>query len=395
MTAYDLNESDSYSIEGIHYRTSEPISVYVKNGLIESIKPLTGEGERSLPFIGPGLVDLQINGYLGMDFNTDPLQKATVERITRALWSEGVTSYYPTIITNSDEAIEAAMSAIAGACKESPDTERGVAGIHLEGPFISPDDGPRGAHARRYVKPPEWSLFERWQEAAEGRIQIVTLSPEWPEAPDFIAKCKASGVVVSIGHTAAAEEQIREAVAAGAAMSTHLGNGAHVMLPRHPNYIWEQLANDELWTCLIADGFHLPESFLKVAVKAKGNKTMLVSDAVSLSGMPAGEYDLHIGGKVVLTSEGKLHLADNPKILAGSAQMPIWGIAHLAAKQIVPLAEAWDMASVRPSAFMGVPSAQGMNAGAPADLVQFEWDGERIRILKSYKQGKEVYGNER
>jgi N-acetylglucosamine-6-phosphate deacetylase len=159
------------------------------------------------------------------------------------------------------------------------------------------------------------------------------------------------------------------------------------MLPRHPNYLWEQLAQEELWCCLIGDGFHLPDSFIKVAMKVKGNKAMLISDGNHLCGMPPGEYHSHKRIHVVKTPEGKLHLRDNPGILAGSAQMLPWGIGRLAARGVCTLQEAWEMASMRPAEFVGLPVRQGLAIGAPADLVLFTQEGQSIRILQVYKNG--------
>jgi N-acetylglucosamine-6-phosphate deacetylase len=371
--------------------TGALIAVAVSDGHIVRVDEAADVREDQVCWIGPGLVDLQINGFAGDDFNAVPVECGRLHRVTRALWREGVTAYMPTVITNGDEAILQAVSAIAKACDEDAATNAGVAGIHLEGPFLSPEDGPRGAHNRKHVKAPDWDWFQRWQDAAGGRIRIVTLSPEWPGACAFISRCAEAGVEVSIGHTAASPEQIREAVRAGARMSTHLGNGAHLMLPRHPNYIWEQLALDDLHACVIADGFHLPESVLKVMLRAKQGKAMLASDAVYLSGMPPGEYVSHIGGNVVLTPEGRLHLKENPKLLAGSAQMLRHGIAHLVRTGIAGLSEAWEMASLRPAGFLGLASSAGIAPGAPADLVLFDWDGDRISIRTTYRQGQAVY----
>jgi len=380
------------TVKGVHYATGQPVKLRVSGERIEAVELCDDAGnEGRLPWIAPGLVDLQINGYAGDDFNTVPFSRELVSKVSRALWREGVTTYYPTVITNTPEAIEEAVRTIAAACVEDPVADRAIAGIHVEGPFISPEDGARGAHGKQYVRAPDWDMFRRWQEAAGGRIKIITVSPEWPESREFIRRVSESGVTVSIGHTAATPEQIREAVDAGARMSTHLGNGAHLMLPRHPNYIWEQLADDRLHACVIADGFHLPVSFLKVVMRVKGRRAMIVSDAAYLSGMPAGEYETHIGGRVVLTPEGRLHLADNPKILAGSAQMQLWHIAHVVNNGLVDMAEAWDMCSVRPASFMGLPAGNGLADGAPADFVLFERDGGRIRLLRTYKAGRLVY----
>jgi N-acetylglucosamine-6-phosphate deacetylase len=267
-----------------------------------------------------------------------------------------------------------------------------VAGVHLEGPFISPEDGPRGAHPAAHVRAPDWELFRRWQEAAGGAIRIVTLSPEWPESAAFIARCREAGVRVAIGHTAATPEQIREALRAGATLSTHFGNGAHPMLPRHPNYLWEQLAADALWASVIADGFHLPDAVLKTVMRVKEERALLVSDSVALAGMPPGEYESPIGDRVVLTEEGRLHLAADPRLLAGSAQPLIAGISHLVSTGLATLRDAWTMASVRPAAFLELPDRE-LAPGNPADLVTFDLIDGTVRIRQVIKAGETVVGH--
>ncbi|WP_331280162.1 6-phosphogluconolactonase [Alicyclobacillus macrosporangiidus] len=398
-------------VEGRHYRTGAPVAVEMSAGRIVRVTPAP---ERpGLPFIGPGLVDLQVNGFRGIDFNTRPLDVAAIQRVVHALWAEGVTAFLPTIITNSDEAIAELAASVAHALRDAADgrvvqglwdppgaSEHGrrdrsggiptIPGIHLEGPFISPEDGPRGAHDRRYVQPPDWDRFQRWQEAAEGRIRLVTLSPEWPEAVAFIARCAASGVRVAIGHTAAGSDQIAAAVRAGATLSTHLGNGAHPRLPRHSNYIWDQLACDELWASVIADGFHLPDAVLKVFLRAKGERVFLVSDVVDLGGLAPGRYTTHIGGDVVLTPEGKLHLAHHPELLAGSVQSLRQGVGNLVAKGLCSLADAWVMASVRPADYLGLPVARDIAPGEPADLVLFTFDGQ-VHVERTVKAGVIVH----
>ncbi|MBD2846966.1 amidohydrolase family protein [Paenibacillus sp. IB182496] len=375
------------------------VTLTVRDARIAGIEPLTealsadAANAPALPWLAPGLVDLQLNGYGGIDFNTLPLGEEQVAEVTSALWSHGVTSYLPTVITNSDEAIAELLGVLAAAADRDPLTGASIAGIHLEGPFLSPEDGARGAHSAAYVKAPDWELFQRWQEAAHGRIRLLTLSPEWPQAPDFIARCAASGVLVSIGHTAATPQQIREAVAAGARMSTHLGNGSHLMLPRHDNYLWEQLAADELTAGVIADGFHLPESLLKVFLRAKPGRIALVSDAVYLSGLAPGRYTTHIGGEVVLTPAGKLHLAANDKLLAGSAQMLPAGIGHLVRRGLATLEEAWTLASSVPAGLLDRPDLGRIELGAAADLVLLRTDAGAPVVEAVYKQGQKVIGS--
>ncbi|MEK3714117.1 N-acetylglucosamine-6-phosphate deacetylase [Paenibacillus sp. FSL R7-0333] len=361
------------NIDALHYRTGEHVRVHVEDGAIAAIealgiRELPLEEREGLPIVAPGLVDLQINGYGGYDFNHPALGAEDVKKAVRAVWREGVTGFYPTVITGAPYTILGAMRAIARACEDDEASAATIKGIHLEGPFLSPEDGPRGAHALEHIRPPDTALFDQWQEASGGRISIVTLAPEWEGSAEFIRHCVRQGVTVSIGHTSADAAQIAGAVAAGARLSTHLGNGAHAMLPRHPNYLWAQLAADELWCTLIADGFHLPDEVLKVAMKVKGQRALLVSDAVALAGLPPGSYDTPVGGRVVLTPAGRLHLAGEPGLLAGSAQMLLRHIARLSAAGLACLPDAWDMASVHPAGFMALPAAAGLAAGAPADL---------------------------
>lgn len=374
-----------------HYATNAPVTVRIADGKIAAITPATESPD--LPFIAPGLVDLQINGYRGHDFNRLPLAADALPQATRLLWSEGTTTFYPTFITNSPEAIEQGMRALAAQIDGDAASRAAVPGIHLEGPFISPEDGARGAHAKEFVRAPDWSLFQRWQDASGGRIRIVTMSPEWPDAPAFVERATRAGVTISIGHTAATPQQVADAVRAGARLSTHLGNGAHLMLPRHPNYLWEQLARDELHACLIADGFHLPDQFLKVAMRVKGPRALLVSDAVALAGMPPGTYDMPVGGQVVLTPAGRLHLAANDRLLAGSAQMLPWSIAHLVRRNLASLAEACDMASTRPATLMDLPQSGGLIPGVLADLVLFRLEpvAGAVLIDRTIKAGITVF----
>lgn len=343
---------------------------------------------RKLPVIAPGLTDLQINGCHGIDFNSDSLNVTSIISVTRKLVEqEGVTSYFPTITTDSVDKMAFILQLIREACEQDELCGGVIAGIHLEGPFISPVDGPRGAHVKKYVQAPNWELFRFLMEQSGGRVRLITLSPEWPRSTEFIRKCINEGVLVALGHMDANVDQIHQAVQAGASLSTHLGNGCHPVLPRHPNVLWVQLAEDDLWTSLIADGFHLPESFIRVALKIKQSKTFMVSDAVHFTGMPPGIYQSHNRIEVVKTEEGRLQLKDTPELLAGSAQTLLWGIRHLCKSGICSLSDAWDMASVKPATYAGLPNQAGLTAGAPADLVLFDVEENEIKIRQVYKKG--------
>lgn len=381
------------TLRGRDHHTGQPIEIIGRDGVIHHIRDIPAE--EGLPVIAPGLVDLQVNGYGGVDFNCYPFAEQAVEQVTHALWQQGVTTFFPTVITNGAHEIEQMMATLARACQQFPLVEQSVAGIHLEGPFLSALDGPRGAHHRDHIKAPDWALFQRWQEAAQGLIRLITLSPEWPQADEFIRQCVAQNVVVSIGHTAASADQVASAVQAGARMSTHLGNGAHLTLPRHPNYIWEQLAQDPLCCAMIADGEHLPLSVLKVFMRAKGQQAILVSDVTSHAGMAPGHYHSHIGGDVVLSAEGRLSMADNPALLAGSVQGLLYGVNTLIKNDIVSAAQAIDMASIRPAKCLNLPVQQGLTVGAPMDVVALQpADDKAFNLLATYKKGIEVWRGE-
>jgi N-acetylglucosamine-6-phosphate deacetylase len=242
------------------------------------------------------------------------------------------------------------------ACADDPVVGAAVPGYHLEGPFIAPDDGPRGAHPKEHVRDPDRDEFARLQDAAGGRIRLVTLAPERPGALGLIEYLIKGGVVVAIGHTAATPQQIREAVSLGARLSTHLGNGSHAVLPRHDNYIWAQLAADELWASYIPDGHHLPASVVKSIVRVKTpGRAIITCDASSLAGLPPGRYR-EWGAEFEVQPGGKVVVPGTP-FLAGSGVFTDTCVAGAIRMAGVSLAEAIDMASVRPRELLGLRPA--------------------------------------
>ena len=265
-------------------------------------------------------------------------------------------------------------------------------GFHVEGPHICTEDGPRGAHPLQWVRPPDLDEFRRWQDAAGNRVRIVTLSPEWPAATRYIETITSEGVVASIGHTNATAGQIADAVSAGATLSTHLGNGAHFSLRRHPNYIWDQMAEDRLMAGFIVDGIHLGASFLKVALRAKGiQRSVLVTDASTPAGAQPGRYQL--GEQAIdLTPDGRVVLAGTDR-LAGSALRMDRGIENLMTLAGLPLADAVRMATVNAARAGNVPSrSHGLASGDRADLVQFRFepDTARIEVTGVWLSGRQV-----
>jgi len=342
--------------------------------------------------IAPGWIDLQVNGYAGVDYNSATSTHEQISDSIRAMFASGVTRFFPTVITGSPDNMAAAVRHLANA-KESIANGSAMEAFHLEGPYISPDDGPRGAHPARWVRPPDLEEFRRLQDAARGNIRLVTLSPEWPQAPRFIEAIVQQGVVASIGHTRASSQQICDAVNAGATLSTHLGNGADAVLPRHPNYLWEQLAEDRLAASFIVDGFHLPPSFLNVALRAKGlERSLLVTDAVMPAGCPPGAYRL---GEVdlELRPDGSVRLSGGAR-LAGSALMMHHAIANVMKTAGLNLRDAISLATRNPARIGRISYRQrGLNPGDRADLVRFRYDEttNQITILETYLSGERVF----
>lgn len=362
------------SVRGLDALTGRPVQVALADGLIASIAP--GDPSEKL-WLSPGFVDLQVNGYAGHDLNAPEVTAQTVRDLAQALLRVGVTTFLPTLITNSERNLIRGLQAVQHARTECPVVRRMVRYVHVEGPHIAPEDGPRGAHPAEHVRPPCPQEFARWQAACGGLVGLVTLSPHWPGAPEYIAALVQQGVRVSIGHTAASAAQIAAAVEAGARFSTHLGNGSHAMMNRRENPLWPQLADDRLTAMFIADGHHLSPDLLKVMLRAKGlNRALVVSDTVALGGMPAGRYRTPVGGNVVLREDGFLGLDDGTgNYLAGAALPMLAAIPVLVHQGGLFLGDAIRLMTSNPGRWIG--GRGDFKAGAAADLVQFEWDGSR------------------
>ena len=312
----------------------------------------------------PGLIDIQINGFAGVDFNTPGLSADRIREVVPALRHTGVTRFLPTLITGSLDRFSRCARALA-AVRESA-----IAGIHMEGPYISPLDGPRGAHPREHTAAASRDDFKRRLDAADGRIVLVTLAPEVPGALDLIEYLVANGVRVAIGHSDAPTGVIRAAVKAGATLSTHLGNGCAAILPRHPNLVWEQLAADEMWASLIVDGHHLPGATVKTMIRAKPpRRTILVTDAMAAAGCAPGSYRLG-DVDVEVGDDGRVALRGTP-FLAGSALTLPDAIGNTVRFTGLPLNDVLAMASTVPAEYLGI---------APVGTVTADWDEHGFRF---------------
>ncbi|VTU02230.1 n-acetylglucosamine-6-phosphate deacetylase : N-acetylglucosamine-6-phosphate deacetylase OS=Singulisphaera acidiphila (strain ATCC BAA-1392 / DSM 18658 / VKM B-2454 / MOB10) GN=Sinac_5092 PE=3 SV=1 [Gemmataceae bacterium] len=359
-----------------HYATGRPVAISVEGGRIGTV---ADSPERPTRWVAPAFCDPQINGCLGISFNAPTLTADEVRTVAATCRGHGIGAFLPTLVTTSDAAFAHGFTTLARAIDADPELAKRLPGFHLEGPYISSEDGARGAHPLEHARDPNWDEFRRWQDAAGGRIRMVTLAPERAGALAFIEKLAASGVVVAIGHTAATGQQIRDAVSAGAKTSTHLGNGSHAVLPRHDNYIWEQLAHDGLWASIITDGHHLPPAVVKCIVRAKGvARTLVTCDAGSLAGSPPGRYSAW-GADLDVLPSGKIVVAGTP-FLAGSGQFTDACIGPLVRAAGVSLGDAIDMATARPRQLLGLP-VHTLDPGQPADLMFFDYEpGGELRV---------------
>ena len=382
------------TIRARSYENGEPLRIAVSGDRIRSVEPAWPTGSvDEWPFVAPGLFDLQINGHSGVWFSDEALTANDVLKALSPYSRFGVTRLCPTLITNSFEGLAAGFGAIRAACEHEPWADRMVSGCHLEGPYISGEDGPRGAHPKQHVRPADWTEFQRLQEISGNRIRLVTIAPEVEGAIEFIRQAVAHHVVISIGHTAATPEQVRAAVDAGARLSTHLGNGAPALIHRHRNCIFEQLSDARLTASLIVDGHHLPPSLVRTFIKVKSPKqTILTCDAAGWAGCPPGVYESKLGRSEILAN-GKLVVAGQHELLAGSAQETDVCVANVMEFAGVSLREAIDMTSKNPAKLLGREVAR-LRRGSLADLVVFRVapDKQRLDVEATIASGHLMYG---
>ncbi|MFC1637012.1 N-acetylglucosamine-6-phosphate deacetylase [Planctomycetota bacterium] len=300
----------------------------------------------------PGLVDLQVNGYKGVDFSDVNLTLDDFDRACRGVFEAGTTAFLATVVTSPIEVYEHNLPIITEAMRRDEFRSR-LLGIHIEGPFISPEDGARGAHVARWIAPPDVKFLEQLIDWAGDNVKLITIAAELEGAEDLTRYAVDRDIAVSLGHQMAGDDDLRKLVRAGAVSLTHLGNGVPALLGRHENPIWAGLANDDLIAMIIADGHHLPASLLKTIIRTKGaDRCVLVSDATSPAGLKAGRYHV-LGHDVVLEETGRLH---DPKTgyLAGSSAMMLDCMNHLASLDLVSTDELVAMGFYNPLKLIGL-----------------------------------------
>ena len=389
-------------VEGISYIDSKPVAVWHENGIItrvERIEKLNDSSEHL--FIAPGFIDIQVNGYDGVSFSLEGaddeteekkhLSPAEIRKITSELWTQGVTTYFPTLTTNSRDLFIRNIS-ILSESMDDPENLGSIPGLHLEGPYISPVDGYRGAHPKEHVRLPDWDEFMQMQDKSGGRILILTMAPEPEGALDFIRKCTGKGIVVSLGHHNGSAENISNAATAGARLSTHLGNGCATNINRHRNPLWPQLADDRLMISIIADSFHLPPEILKVFYNVKGaGNIIIISDMTSYAGLPSGLYRLKTGETIEKAPNGHLRFSGQEGGLYGSATPLPEAVSHMIRVTGCSLADAFMMTAENPARLHNLKDRGALEPGKRADIILFSMRGNNLQINKTFVKGKLVY----
>ncbi|SHF64874.1 N-acetylglucosamine-6-phosphate deacetylase [Mariniphaga anaerophila] len=387
---YEMNAQQV--IEGIHYYTGQPVQLKINNGIIEEITNIDKVTSENPVYVAPGFFDNQINGFAGVSFGfgDNDLTTEGIEKATSELWKKGVTTYLPTITTNSTEVLVRNFKLLANAI-EDKNLRGSIPGFHLEGPYINPEDGYRGAHPKQFVKLPDWNDFMKIYEASGKNIMIITVAPEMEGALDFISQCTKNGIVVALGHHNADAATVSAAIDRGAKLATHLGNGAANTINRHRNPFWSQLADDRLYASIICDGFHLLPEEIKVFHKAKGtDKTIIISDVTHYAALEPGQYKTATGETIELTEDGMLRYpAQN--VLYGSAAPITKGIGHIMEVTGCTLAEAVQMGSTNPARLYNLTDRGVLEPGKRADIILFTLDGFTVNIKETWVKGKMVY----
>ena len=303
----------------------------------------------------PGLFDLQVNGYKGVDFSGIELTEQQCIQACRELLNAGTSAFLPTVITGSEEMYKHNLPILARVIRAS-EFEGRLPGLHIEGPFISPLEGFRGAHQAEFIRKPDIDFLKNLIEWSGNTIKLLTIAAELKGADELTRFAVRQGITVSLGHQTAGERDIEKLARAGAVSLTHLGNGIPANLPRHHNPVWAGLANDDLTAIFITDGHHLPPAVIKTFIRTKGvAHCIVVSDASPIAGLQPGSYST-LGNDAVLEENGRLY---NPHAghLVGSSATILQCMNYLAGLNLLTPQQLIEVGFYNPLKLIGVDPA--------------------------------------
>lgn len=368
--------ADIRNYRGRRYDTLELVNVGVAGERIATVEVSSPSSDADVPWIAPGMFDIQVNGAVGCELSSSRLTRSGVVKVLEKMLRDGVFRCCLTLTTNAPETMIHAARSIADALDERPEYRSIVWGIHLEGPFISTAEGAIGAHPKKYCVPYSEEFIHNVQDASRGLVKLVTLSPEYPNAAEFVRFLKSQGIVVAVGHTNADGIQLDDAVSAGATLSTHLSNATRHLLPKWENYFFAQLADDRLCASLIVDGFHISPQLARAIVRAKGlDRLILISDQSPLAGFPPGKYSMELCD-FEIQPNGKVTLAGDPNLLACASFPVSCGVVNVATIEKLPLSKVYPLATTNPARLLNAPkfsSGEGdfLEVGGLADFLLF------------------------
>ena len=353
--------------------------VRVESGRIAALEPAPDDA--TLPWVGPGLVDVQVNGFAGVDFNRPGATPAAWARACAGLYASGVTAFLATLVTHERGAYRSLLAEWQACRAVDP---ANCAGFHVEGPFLNPSPDTHGVHDPALMAGADPVWLDEWQAATGRSVRVVTLAPEVEpvKACLFISRATRDGVRVSLGHAMPSALELEYAVDAGATAWTHLGNAVARVMPRFDNPLFHAMSEDRLRCCLIPDGVHVPPYAFRVCARALGARLVRTTDAMSGAGAGPGRYTL----RNVEAEVGADGVARDPvtQRLAGSTVTAFDGVFRAARMSGLSWAAMWDAFSTEPARWLGRES--GLDPGAPADLCVFRVE-PAPQLLRTIQSG--------
>ena len=358
-----MHSSSQGEIFGRHYATHQSVRLSWRDGIITSLEPVPDHALSEPSWIAPSLFDIQVNGFGGIDFQQDHLSPEQLLTAVRALRAAGCARFLLTLITDDWLKLTRRLLHLRQIRAHSPELHAAIAGWHIEGPFLSSAPGFHGAHDPTLMRDPTVSQVRELSSLLGNDLCLLTVSPERPGSLAAIAEAVSLRIKVSLGHTNASAEVLRDALSAGATGFTHLGNGCPRELDRHDNILWRVFELPGLDVSLIPDRIHVsPPLFRLIHRVLRPEAILYTTDAMAAAGMPPGTYSL---GKLRLEVEADQVVRQPGKpLFAGSALRPIDGVFRAAQMLAVPWQEVWDRFSLNPARFLGRP--HGLEVGRPA-----------------------------
>lgn len=324
----------------------------------------------------PGFIDLQVNGYKGVDFSSEDLTEGSFIQACSEILSTSTACFLPTVITGSRRMYKHNL-AIISRIIQLEEFRFSLPGIHLEGPFLNPDRGSRGAHDLECIVEPDPDYFKQILDWSDGMIKLVTLAADMQGAEELCRHAVQNGIKVSLGHHLADSDDLKRLKDAGAGMLTHLGNGLPQQIDRHHNPIYAGLAEDGLYMSIITDNNHLPDEVIKIFIRAKGiDKTIIVSDASPLAGMKPGNYNV-FGNDVTIERSGRIVISGT-SYLAGSSATMIECMNHLASMELFKLDQLLQMGFYNPARFMNLDT----QVIKPGNTITYDNDKKIFNLIR-------------